>query len=84
MSRTIKELAQEALDVQNASNLSGVVLSFAKVIQELKELSVYDRRHPIVLAWVDKINSLTGTQGVDWEVFSDAFSAVERLAGVDR
>lgn len=65
-----KELAQAALNVQNASNLSGVANSFAQVVHEVRVRSEYEqgddwRCHPIIQLWSDKIASLTGTQ-ISW------------------
>jgi hypothetical protein len=66
MARTLKELAQEALDVQNACNLSGVALSFGKAMVDLREHcpngNAQLHAHPVAVLWADKIASLTGTQ----------------------
>jgi hypothetical protein len=64
MTRTLKQLAQESLDIQNASNLSGIVHSFSRAITDLRDLtgSNYSNKHPINLLWADKIAHLTGTQ----------------------
>lgn len=63
--KTLKKLAQEALDVQDASNLSGIVHSFAEALTNLRQLdpklSTQDvNRHPIALLYASKITSLTG------------------------
>jgi hypothetical protein len=65
--KSMKELAQEALDVQNACNLSGVVHGFSRAISRLRELlpnagTDEINSHPICVAWADKIASLTGIQ----------------------
>lgn len=87
--RTWKELAQEAIDVQNASNLSGVARSFAQVVSEVRiriehegsktETKEGYNRHPIIQLWSDKIASLTGTQ-FDWsatKAYDWAYKQVE-------
>jgi hypothetical protein len=71
--RTMKDLAQEALDVQNASNVSGIIHSFSRAITELRSLLQEElgndfsttklNTHPIVVLYSDKIASLT-TSGV--------------------
>jgi len=81
MSRTIKELAQEALDVQNACNLSGVVHSFSRAMTDLRELARAEgwegtreiNTHPISLLFSSKVASLTysdspteTTKAFDW------------------
>ena len=56
----------EALQVQDACNLSGVVISFAGVLKKLREegLSTDEiANHPVARVWADKIASLTGIQG---------------------
>lgn len=60
--KTLKELAQEALDVQNACNLCGVVQSFARAMIDLGPhlAGTEDRNtHFITRAWVDKLVSLS-------------------------
>jgi hypothetical protein len=67
MEKTIKELAQEALDIQSACNLSGVVHSFSRAMTELRRLEPtlgtdgYNT-HPISLLYSSKIASLTGSE----------------------
>jgi hypothetical protein len=65
--RTMKELAQKALDCQDAVNLSGVVHSFSRAITELWEIARAEgwegtakiNRHPVCLLFSSKIASLT-------------------------
>lgn len=68
--RTWKELAQLALDVQNASSLSGVVHSFSDVVSEVrarlegegKQSTSNINNHPVCVLFSDKIGSLTNSQ----------------------
>ncbi len=60
---------KDALDVQDACNLSGVVRSFSRVLdliwKEANELSLgtaYVNRHPISVMYSSKIASLTGSE----------------------
>lgn len=67
MNKTMKELAREALAVQDACNLSGVVHGFSRAITNLRELlpnagTDAINHHPVCLLWADKIAHLTGTQ----------------------
>lgn len=83
--KTIKELAKEALDVQTACNLSGVVHSFSRIISELREAEPnkgtdYYNTHPIVIVYLDKLNSLAGIQELGNETVMRAFDAVHRAA----
>ncbi len=63
--KTIKELAQEAIDVQNACNLPGVLLSFHHASLNLRALMPAAgagtiQAHPIMRAWCSKICDMTG------------------------
>jgi hypothetical protein len=64
--KTLQQLAEEALAVQDACNLSGVAHGFARAISNLRELENLStdalNRHPICILWADKIAHLTGTQ----------------------
>lgn len=81
--RTLADLAREAIQVQDACNLSGVVLSFARSIVRLRALLAAEgkggtdsvNRHPICQLWADKIQSLSCS-----EAYSEAYETVKRLA----
>ena len=80
--RTIQELAVEAVAVQSACNLSGVVYSFAAVLHELWEHASrgghgtdWVNQHPITQAFVGKLVSLSCPQGE-----GDAYRQVMALA----
>lgn len=82
--RTLQQLAQEALAVQSACNLSGVVNSFVRVLADLRQLPEAEgndwlHAHPITRVWADKIASLTGIQH-NTSAADIAFNEVARLA----
>ena len=86
MNQTLKEHAKDALNVQNACNLSGVVHSFDKVVTDLWEEANrigkgtdWVNTHPIVQAYVDKLASLARVQANVNNVF-DAFDACQKIA----
>jgi len=86
MNQTLKEHAKDALNVQNACNLSGVVHSFDKVVTDLWEEANrigkgtdWVNTHPIVQAYVDKLASLARVQSNVNNVF-DAFEACRKIA----
>lgn len=85
--RTLKELAKEVILVQNAANLSGIVISFAAAMHDLCD-HVPDtgkrNRHPIAVLWADKVASLTGIQDLGSEVVVNAYREVFRLAQEER
>lgn len=87
--KTVKELAREALAVQDACNLSGVAIAFARVMVDLREaLESQNERadtsslrfHPITTVWVDKLASLADVQHLGSERVSTAFQETEKLA----
>ena len=82
--RTMKELCQEAIDIQTASNLSGVVHAFSRAMTDLRTLLDKDEnfstemlnRHHVSILFSDKIASLTGSEhGV---AFSNAYGFAKR------
>lgn len=65
MSEELKELAKEALAVQDACNLSGVAQSFARAMSKLRKLG-FDtdgcNHHAITRLYLDKLCSLAGME----------------------
>lgn len=62
--RSLQQLAEEALFVQSAVNLSGVVHGFSRAISRLRQLfpsegTDFFNTHPISVLWADKIKDLT-------------------------
>lgn len=79
--RTWRELAKLALDSSNACNLSGVVLSFAEVIKEVRIRLESEgkggtdnvNRHPVCVIFAQAIGNMTNcevttefSQALDW------------------
>ena len=84
--KTMKELAQEALDIQSASNLSGVVHAFSRDITDLRahlEKEFGDKfstnilnEHYISVLFSTQIAHLTRTSATgceDIKLYNDAF-----------
>jgi len=87
--RTIQDLAKEALQVQDACNLSGVVHGFSRAITELREIlrttggdlsTDAVNTHPICKMWASKIHDLTRMGFGDADSFSDAFYQCSNLS----
>ena len=89
---TIQQAAQQALDVQNACNLSGVLRTFNEVVSEV--LWPESRRngggtrfvnlHPIATLFLYKLAALNGSECFCSEAitnFRRALAEVENLAG---
>jgi hypothetical protein len=65
--KTEKELIREAVEVQNASNLSGVVHSFARAMKDLWRIADeqnagtdFVNKHRVSRLYASKIQSLAG------------------------
>ena len=86
--RSLAELAKNAIEVQNAVNLSGVVISFARDISRLrvilneslgKDFSTDKlNKHPICVMYASKIDSLTGAD-VSEHPFQRSYTWCEEL-----
>ena len=83
--KSLKELAKDALNVQNACNLSGVVHGFSRAMEALyitcpglrSEDTEKRNRHPIAVLWASKVASLTGCEYGD--TFSKAYEKVVEI-----
>jgi hypothetical protein len=78
--RTLAQLAQEALNVQDACNLSGVVHGWSRAMKELHEAlpgasTDEINRHFVNQLWADKVAHLTGTQSIGNNVVMAAYDA---------
>lgn len=69
MTRTIKQWASDAVGpVQDACNLSGILFAFNDCIADLSALALGDNeidRHPIAVAWADKLDDLARCRELD-------------------
>lgn len=82
--RTLRDLALEALQVQNACNLSGVVHSYSRAMARLWKLLENEggtstekvNTHPIAVMWASKVESLTS---LDYEREHAAFQWAHEL-----
>lgn len=82
---TIQEAAQQALDVQDACNLSGIVFSFAKIMQVICDEATrrgegtdWKNQHPITVLFVDKLAQLAGVG--TFHAAPHAYEACKKLA----
>ena len=80
--KTLQELANDALQIQDACNLSGVVHAFHRAISDVWENARaqgkgtdWVNRHPIVRAYVSKLVMLSR-----YEIGDDTFSEVMAIA----
>lgn len=78
---------RDAIQVQNACNLSGVALSFVKALEDIR-LAVCAQgggtdavnRHPVVQMYVCKLHDLAGMGFSDLEAYNSAYAACEKGA----
>ena len=79
---TLREMAQKALDVQDACNLSGVAATFAEVTSAMRGKHNMDtptcNRHPISVLFIDKMASLAMPDTT--HAHSDAYAQVKAMA----
>jgi hypothetical protein len=80
--RTLQQLAQEAIDIQNACNPLGLTKGFARATQEVCDARRFNGesadtdqmgRDPIVRLWASKLHDLTGMGSSDTDVFREAY-----------
>ena len=78
---------KDAIAVQDACNLSGVVFDFARVMedicQEAQQLgrgTDWKNSHVLSILWANKIAELTGHYAVDTNIFSEAYRQALQLS----
>lgn len=78
---TIQQMAQQALDVQTACNLSGIVHSFAEIVSAMRTEHHMDtaqcNRHPVCVLFSDKIADMTGSSV---RAYPEGYAECQRLA----
>lgn len=81
---SIKAMAQSALDVQSACNLSGIILSFAQIVSDMRKVHGFDtptcNTHPVCRLFAEQIAHLTGAGMGDTDSYSKAYDACTQLA----
>jgi hypothetical protein len=93
MSKTMQQLAQEAIDVQDACNLSGVAHGLSRAVTALWDLSGQKgvhfgpvmsvqeiNQHPIVKMWVSKLHDLARLGFSDAVEYAEAYEKCRELA----
>lgn len=85
----LSRLAREALAVQDACNLKGVIVGLAEAREQILLLggrqqgTDWFNRHPIMRLYASKIHSLAGLGLSDEGAFSAAFELCSRMAQGD-
>lgn len=87
--RTLQDLAREAIQVQDACNLSGVVHGFSRAITELRnilrdtggDLSTHAvNTHPVCQLWASKIHYMADMGLSEHDQYCAAYKACEEIA----
>lgn len=82
MAEALKRAAQDAMTVQDACNLSGVVHAFARAMTAVREATngtSEANQHPIAVMFADKIMDLVGRP--NFEDYGKAYDTCKELAG---
>lgn len=88
--KTLKELAQEAIDVQDGCNLSGVVHGWHRAMETLcsilRENPGFNgtdeiNQHPINQLWASKVHDLARMGLSDDVAYEAAYNECKKLAG---
>lgn len=84
---TIKQAAQQALDIQDACNLSGVAFAYARCMQAICDESIagshgteWKNSHPIVTMFLLKMSELNGCGSTLHTSYDIAEAACRKLA----
>jgi hypothetical protein len=86
--KELRRHAKEAIDVQDAVNLSGVVYAFARSMQLIFEISsrinegtAWRNHHPVAVMYANKISSLCEAESAG--NYSDAYERCKVLTELD-
>jgi hypothetical protein len=81
---TLQKMAQSALDVQTACNLSGVLRSFHEITQSMRNDHGMDtptcNTHPVSRMFAEQISHLTGAGCGDTETYRKAYDWCVQVA----
>lgn len=81
---TLQQMAQSALDVQSACNLSGVVLSLARIVESMRGEHGFDtptcNRHSVCRLYAEQISHLAGSGMGDMITYDQAYETCQRMA----
>lgn len=83
--KTVADLAQEALDIQNACNLSGVIHAWNRSISDLRRLfpaasTDWINQHPVNKMFASKVHDLTRMGLSDMDAYDKAHEECTALA----
>lgn len=85
LQQALKRAAEDAIQVQNACNLSGVVHSFSKILKDVLWPAAHEQglgtdwvnTHPISVLFAEKIVDLTGVRPYSSDTYINILAAVQ-------
>jgi len=80
---TLQDAARDAIQVQDACNVSGVVHGFARAMEAVMDdckSSDAARHHPITVLFMDKLNDMCGRELSQIE-YCEAYEKCSKMAG---
>lgn len=88
--KTLSELAKEALLSSNASNLTGVLITFSRAMSDLRDILAMEEdfsteklnSHPVAVVWSQTVANLTGSEYGG--TFSEAYNWCRDLTDAAR
>lgn len=85
LKRELRDLAKEALQVQDSVNMSGLVHSWSRSITDLRRLlqnagTLQINTHPINTLWLYKLCQLNGLVAEPNELVLEAWNEVTKIA----
>jgi hypothetical protein len=77
--RPLHIIAQEAIEIQDACNLSGLATSFGRIAEELIEYHAGPDCIPILQLWISKLHNLCGLGLSDLDGYHHAYARCKEL-----
>lgn len=75
---------RDAIEVQDAVNLSGVVRSWMEIMSRMSGMPTEERNHhPINVMFSSKVANLSGYEGNEMEAFNKAYTVCKEKANED-
>lgn len=87
--RTLKQLAQEAIDIQDACNPLGLSKGYAAALTDLREAleaagqlcdTLAISRHPVNQMWTSKLHDLAGMGWSQQDTYGRAYEECKKLS----
>ncbi len=81
--KTLVELCQDAINIQNASNIQGLATSFPKVLKDLSNYTDDIRNHPVTQLWTSKLHHLANMTTLENYGYVKALEQCQEIANIN-